>query len=83
MCVMWFHLHELTKQEETVLTKEQAYTLMEVAKGHRFEVLILVAVTTGMRKGEFTALKWQDIDFTNKCLYVRHTAYRLPQLWIC
>lgn len=67
------------KHEAIILTKEQAYTLMEVAKGHRFEVLILVAVTTGMRKGELTALKWQDIDFASKCLYVRHTAYRLPQ----
>jgi len=69
----------VAKREDTVLTKMQAQKLMEVAKGHRFEVLILVAVTTGMRKGELTALKWQDVDFTTMCLHVRHTAYRLPK----
>ena len=67
------------KHEAVILTKEQAHMFLEVIKGHRFEVLILVAATTGMRKGELTALKWQDIDFANQCLYVRHTAYRLPQ----
>ncbi len=68
----------MTKHEVTALTKEQAHKLIEVAKGHRLEVLLIVAITTGMRKGELVALKWQDVDFANKCLRVRRSAQRLP-----
>jgi integrase len=70
----------IPEQDRNTLTVEQAHTLMEVAKGHRLEALLLVAVTTGLRGGELTALKWQDIHFDGRCLLVRHTAHRLPGL---
>ena len=33
--------------------------------------LVLVAANTGMRRGEIFNLKWTDVDFTNKLLYIR------------
>src|SRR5207244_438340 len=33
---------------------------------------------TGMRRGELLALRWQDIDFTNRSLYIRRTANYYP-----
>lgn len=34
--------------------------------------LLIVAIVTGMRQGELFGLEWQDIDFKNKFIYVRH-----------
>lgn len=57
--------------EITPLTMEQAQTLIASAKGHSMEALFVLALTTGMRRGELLALKWQDIDFTQNRLQVR------------
>lgn len=48
--------------EKTVLTPEQAHTLLEQVKTHRLEALFTLALTTGMRRGELLGLHWQDID---------------------
>jgi integrase len=68
------------EQDRNILTIEQARKLMEVAKGHRLEALLLVAVITGLRGGELGALKWQDINFDGRYLLVRHTVHRLPKV---
>jgi integrase len=46
---------------------EQSQQLLTAAKGHNLEALFVLALTTGMRRDEILALKWQDIDFRN-CL---------------
>ena len=61
------------RHERQSLIKEQAQTLLEVAKGHRLEGLLTVALATGMRKGELLSLKWQDINFDDMSLQVRRT----------
>lgn len=63
----------LMPREEQVLTEEQARTLIETARGHRLEALLIVAVTTGMRHGELLGLKWQDIDFEKHSVQVRRS----------
>ncbi len=57
--------------EKTVLTKEQAHVLLKVAQKHRLEALLTLAITTGMRRGELLALRWQDIDLSNGSLHVK------------
>src|SRR6266567_3535724 len=63
----------LEKREREPLTLEQAQKLLEVAHGDRLEVLLVLALTTGMRRGEMLALRWADIDFEGKSLHVRRT----------
>jgi len=46
--------------------------------GHRFEALLTIALTTGMRKGELLALRWQDIDVANRSLHIRRSVNRFP-----
>jgi len=53
------------------LTKEQAQQLLTSLHGHNMEALFVLALTTGMRRGEILALKWQDIDFEQNILQVR------------
>ena len=50
------------RSEMRVLSLEQVKTLLRVARGDRFEALYVLAVTTGMRRGELLALKWRDVD---------------------
>ncbi|MDQ6661990.1 MAG: tyrosine-type recombinase/integrase [Chloroflexota bacterium] len=63
----------LEKREREPLTLEQAHKLLEVARGDRLEMLIVLALTTGMRRGELLALRWSDIDFEGQSLQVRRT----------
>lgn len=59
------------RYEGQVLTVDQARKLLEVARGSRLDVLLLVALTTGMRRGELVALHWDDLDFETGVLLVR------------
>ena len=65
------------RHEMQTLTSEQAQRLLEVTQEHGLNVLLTVAITTGMRKGELFGLHWQDIDFEEGCLYVRRTIARI------
>lgn len=65
------------RYEPQVLTIEQAKKLLEVARGHRLEALIIVAVTTGAREGELLGLHWNDVDFEQKVMYVRRSIGRV------
>src|SRR5713226_557861 len=53
------------------LSMEQSQQLLAAAKGHNMEALFVPALTTGMRRGEILALKWQDIDVADNMLQVR------------
>ena len=50
---------------------EEAMRFLEFAKPHRLHALFFVALLTGLRSGELRALRWQDIDLTNKRLSVQ------------
>ena len=38
-----------------------------------FRALVIVALNTGMRKGELMALKWRDVDFKNRIIIATKT----------
>ena len=59
------------RQELTFLTQDQAYTLLKEVKAHKLETLLTLAITTGMRRGELLALRWQDINFDQGTLQVK------------
>jgi integrase len=47
--------------------------LLEAAEGTQQYVPVLLAVTTGMRRGEIFALKWDNVDLRSGKLFVRHS----------
>ncbi len=65
-------------KEINPLTPDQARKLLEAAKGHPQEALFVLALATGMRRGELLGLKWQDINFAEGTLQVRRILSRLP-----
>lgn len=60
------------------LTVEQARKLLDVVRGHRLEALFVLALATGMRRGELMGLKWQDISFGKGELQIRRVLSRIP-----
>lgn len=49
-------------KEMCPLSASQARELLEAARGDRLEALYVLALHTGMRRGELLGLKWEDID---------------------
>ncbi|WP_412472292.1 tyrosine-type recombinase/integrase [Bacillus thuringiensis] len=39
----------------------------------RFYIACVIALLTGMRQGEIMVLRWSDIDFENRIIYIRQT----------
>ncbi len=50
------------RREMSPLTLEQVKAFLEAVRSDRFEALYVLAATTGMRRGEITGLRWQDVD---------------------
>ncbi len=55
-----------------VLDREEIRRLVEASSGYLREMIIL-ALNTGMRKGEILNLRWNDIDFTEHYIYIKET----------
>lgn len=62
--------------EMTTWTTDQARAFLAVADDHDLRALWLLAVHTGMRRGEILALRWQDVDLDRASLAVRRTLTR-------
>lgn len=61
------------KKERRVLSKEETEIFLAEAKNTFYYNLFVVALETGMRVGELSGLQWEDIDFRNKVVHVRHS----------
>ncbi|KGP89661.1 integrase [Pontibacillus chungwhensis BH030062] len=46
---------------------------LKTAKKSPYYIVFLLSITTGMRQGELLGLRFKDVDFENKCLYIRQT----------
>ena len=64
------------KKEIHPLTPKEARTLLEAAKGERFEALYVLAVTAGLRRGELLGLRWTDVDLERGYVQVRQQLIR-------
>ncbi len=65
-----------TPEERHPLSAEEARRLLEAARGDRLEALYVLAVTTGMRRGELLGLKWADVDLEGAMVSIRRTLTR-------
>jgi len=66
-------LPRIEKYETHILSEQQAQKLLEVVQGHQLETLFLLALTTGMRRGELIGLRWQDIIFEHRSISIHRT----------
>jgi integrase len=68
----------LEEKKKPLLNKGQALTLLESVKQHRLGVILLVDLTTGIRRGELLALRWSDVDLEKGTLFVSKTVDYIP-----
>lgn len=59
------------------LSAEELMTLLSKSTDSALYPLIFLEVYTGLRRGEILGLKWEDIDFDSKRLYVRRNLCRV------
>lgn len=64
-------------REMQALDEEQTARLLEGAAGTRLYLPILLAVTTGLRRGEVLGLRWEDLDLKAGMLSVRQAVERV------
>ncbi|WP_010676331.1 site-specific integrase [Bacillus timonensis] len=67
-------LPKMTKVSEIdVWNEQEMHSFLNTAKENRYYIVYLLALTTGMRRGEILGLRWKDISFNNKTLTVHQT----------
>ena len=60
-------------KEQRVLNGEQVAALLESLGSSPIYMPVLLAITTGMRRGEICALLWKDVDLERGLLWVNRT----------
>ena len=65
------------KKEISVMTVDEMKRLLELFKESSYYALFLLEMQTGLRKGEILGLHWEDIDFENGKMHVRHNLCRI------
>jgi integrase len=65
-------------QQFQVFTEEQVRTFLAAARGHPFETLFYLALTTSLRKGELLGLMWSDVDWQKASLKVERQLQNIP-----
>jgi integrase len=59
------------KKERPTLTLEETRLFLKTAKRDRFYALYVLAIHTGMRRGELLGLKWGDVDLDRGVLQIK------------
>lgn len=64
----------LEEQKQMHLTAEELPKFLNLFQDYSpFNTIILVLLYTGMRSGECLGLQWEDIDFEQRKIHIRHT----------
>lgn len=61
------------KTERRVLSYEEQKVFLDAIQGSRYEMLCILGLSTGLRIGELSGLRWSDINFEEKTLTVERT----------
>lgn len=60
-------------KEAAYLSEDNIKALLAVARNHRLYYVLVLAISTGLRRGELLGLQWQDIDFVRNTLSVKRS----------
>ncbi len=65
-------------KETQIWSFDEIHTFLAHCKEERHYITFLLAIYTGMRRGEILGLKWSDIDFEKKIIRVERTLIHIP-----
>jgi Site-specific recombinase XerD len=77
--IEWVRQSAKRRTSPDILTTNEVQSLLANLR-FRERTLVLLAVTTGLRRSEIFALNWKDIDFQAKA-NPRHTLHRAERCW--
>lgn len=63
-------LPRAARKDITPMEQNDISAFLRAVKGHRYELIYLVTLFTGMRQGEVLGLSWDCIDFLHCTIYV-------------
>jgi len=63
----------VTRTEMKFLDEKESAAMLRAAEGTSLHVALLLAVGTGMRRGEMLGLRWSDVDLDGAALTVNQT----------
>ncbi len=61
------------KAEAKFYSTEQLGQLMSAVEGDRLEFIVKMCAYLGIRRGELCGLRWQDLDFEKRIIYIDNT----------
>jgi integrase len=61
------------RTEMKIIDQQQSAEAIRAAEGKLIHVPVLLAITTGMRRGEILAVRWKDLNPDGRTLRVMHT----------
>lgn len=65
---------EPAKKPKEIITPEKLSVILEAStRVYMFSSIAIILFNTGMRIGELLGLQWDDIDFTEKIIHIRHS----------
>jgi integrase len=67
----------LGRKERRALIPDEARALLAAIIGDRLEAFFVVALATGLRRGELLGLRWSDVDLAGRALCVRQGLQRV------
>ncbi len=65
-------------KETKIWSFNEIHSFLDQCKEERHYITFLLAIYTGMRRGEILGLKWSDIDFKNKIIRVEQALVHIP-----
>lgn len=75
---------DLPRQKRTemhAMSTDEVAQFLNAAKQDKWHALFLLAVTSGMRPGEYLGLQWKDLNFDNGTIEVRRSLTRNKGKW--
>jgi integrase len=67
----------LARERRPDMSIEDARRLLDVISHERLRAFYVLALTTGLRRGELLGLRWEDVDLNSRQLHVRRALQRV------
>jgi integrase len=65
-------MYRIEQKIMRVLSQDEEQKLIDAAAPH-FKPLIIVAINTGMRRGELLALQWEQVDLPSGTITIKQS----------
>ncbi len=75
---------KVTKKQAVCYDEEQTAALLQAINGEplQYQMIVILAISTGLRLGELMGLEWKGIDFDIGVLRVRKASQSLPKSYL-